>query len=332
MDIRNTRNLKTIAGERLENTRDEKKIVLIYAGIIVGLSALTTLISYFLNLQIDQSGGLSNLGIRSMLSTVQTMLPFAQMLFVMCLDLGYIAAMLRISRGQYTSPQTLRLGFDRFWPLLKLSVLQGLIFLGIGIVCIYLSMMLFLLTPLSRSFMQAAMPLMADTTALDPTILLDEALYRQLMSAMIPMLVLFILLFVVFSLPFFYRFRMTSYIIIDRPAVGAFAALRESNQMMKKHCFSMFRLDLSMWWYYGLLIIASIVCYGDRYLPMLGVALPGSADLWFFVFFALYLAMEFGIYYYVRNRVEVTYALAYEALRPEEKKDNSVVLGNIFHM
>lgn len=332
MDIRNTRSLKTFAAGRLENARDEKKIAAIYAGIVVGLSVLVTLISYCLDLQMNQSGGLSNLGTRSVLSTVQTMLPIAQMLFLMCLDLGYIAAMLRIARGQYASPQTLRLGFDRFWPLLKLSVLQSLIFFGIGIVSIYLSMMIFLMTPLSGSFMQAAMPLMADTSALDPTILLDEAIYNQLMFAMIPMLVLFVLFFCILSIPFSYRMRMANYIIIDRPAVGAIAALRESSKMMKKNCFSMFRLDLSMWWYYGLLMIASLVCYGDQLLSLLGVTLPGSGDIWYFAFFGLYLAMEFGIYYFVRNRVEVTYALAYDTLRPEEKKDSGVVLGNIFNM
>ena len=32
------------------------------------------------------------------------------------------------------------------------------------------------------------------------------------------------------------------------------------------------------------------------------------------------------------DRVEVTYALAYDAVKPEEPKDNGVVLGNIFQM
>ena len=42
--------------------------------------------------------------------------------------------------------------------------------------------------------------------------------------------------------------------------------------------------------------------------------------------------MQFSIFYFLRNRVEVTYALAYDSLRPKEPEDKSVVLGNIFQM
>jgi len=62
MDIRNTRAMKTFAAERLENSPQEKKIVLIYSSIVVGLALLSTLIHYILGLQIDQMGGLSQMG------------------------------------------------------------------------------------------------------------------------------------------------------------------------------------------------------------------------------------------------------------------------------
>ena len=65
---------------------------------------------------------------------------------------------------------------------------------------------------------------------------------------------------------------------------------------------------------------------------MLGITLPWSADVSYFLFFALYLAAQFAIYYFLRNPVDVTYALAYDAIKPEEKQDGGVVLGNIFQM
>ena len=119
MDIRNTRAMKTFAAERLSEAPQEKKIVLIYSSIVMGLALLSTLVHFVLGLQIDQMGGLSQIGTRTILSTVQSMLPLLQSLVVMCLELGYVAAMPRVARGQYASPNTLRLGFDRFWTLLR---------------------------------------------------------------------------------------------------------------------------------------------------------------------------------------------------------------------
>jgi len=121
MNLRNIREIKEFASQRLEGSSSQKRIVLIYAVLALGLTALVTVLNHLLNLQIDNFGGLSNLGKKSTLSAIQSMLPMAQSLLTMCLDVGYVAAMLRIARGMYTSPQTLRLGFDRFWILLRAS-------------------------------------------------------------------------------------------------------------------------------------------------------------------------------------------------------------------
>ena len=124
MDLRNLREIKKFAAQRLEQSPSQQQIVLIYAGLALGMTALMTVLNYVLGLQIDNYGGLSNLSKRTMLSTFQSMLPMAQSLITMCLNLGYLAAMLRIARGMYTSPQTLRLGFDRFWLLLRCSIFR----------------------------------------------------------------------------------------------------------------------------------------------------------------------------------------------------------------
>ena len=60
--------------------------------------------------------------------------------------------------------------------------------------------------------------------------------------------------------------------------------------------------------------------------------LPWSGDVSYFLFYGLYLAATLALVYFLRNRVDVTYALAYEALRPKEKETSGVVLGNIFNM
>ena len=332
MDIRNRKELKEFAAQRLDHTREDKKLVLIYAAVVIGLSILVTVVNHVLGLQIDQTGGLSNMGTRTVLSALQTMLPVVQSLVVMCVQLGYVAAMLRIARGQYVSVKTLRLGFDRFWVLLRYTLLQNLIFTGLGFSCLYIAIMVFAMTPLSRPIMELLTPLVSQTTLLDSTLTIPDALYDQLMNAMLPVFLLWSLLFGIVGIPVFYRLRMTSYVLIDKPGMGALAAMQESKRMMRKNAVNLFKLDLSIWWYYAATIVASVVCYGDVILVNLGVELPFSADVAFYVFYALYWVAQFAIFYFLRNPLEVTYALAYDSLRPKEQDNGGVVLGNIFQM
>ena len=333
MDIRNTSELKSFAAQRLDNARDGQKIVLVYTLITIAAAALVNVVNYCLGLQIAKTGGLGSMGTRSMLSTVQMLLPIAQSLFLMCLELGYISTMLRTARGQYASPNGLRLGFDRFWVLLRCSLLRGLIYFTVGMVSIYVGVIIYLMTPLSEPAMELLTPLVADAmTSGESALVMNEAIYDQVVSAMTPALILCGILFLAVAAPFFYQYRMADYLLIDRPGIGAFAALKESRKMMKGNKLHMLRLDISLWWYYAALLAASLVCYGDQILPMLGVNLPLSGDVGYFVFFGLYLAVTFVVYYFLRNRVEVTYALAYDSLRPKEPENTGVVLGNIFQM
>lgn len=332
MDIQNTKELKTFAAQRVEQAQSGKRIVLIYSCLVLGLGILVSLVNYLLQLQISQSGGLGNMGLRSILSTVQTLLPVARIVVVLCIDLGYVAAMLRIARGQYVSAQTLRLGFDRFWPLLRLMLIKGLIFFGIGFASVYAATFIYMLTPLSKPAMDLLLPIVSQSGSMDPTLLLDDVTYLQLMSAMAPVMAIFGLIYCVFAIPVAYQYRMSEYILIDRPGQGAMAALRESRKMMGHNRFRLFRIDLSLWWYYAATLGATLVCYGDQLLPMLGVTFSWPDEVGYFLFYALYLVLQFAIYYCLRNRVEVTYALAYDALRPQDKPNSGVVLGNIFNM
>lgn len=332
MNIRNRREMTSIAAQRLSSAPQEKRIVLIYTGLVLGANILSVLLSYVLGLQIDQTTGLRGLSTRNTLSAIQTMLPLVQSVLVMCLDLGYLSSMLRIARGQYASPNGLRLGFDRFWVLLRSQIILGLFYVGICIVSVYASSMIYMITPLSKGTMELLMPLMSEASLLNPEILLEGAVYDQLLSTMTPAFVLFGIVFIALYIPVTYRFRMTRYIIIEKPGIGAIAALRESRMMMRGNAVDLFKLDLHLWWYYAALVVSSVICYGDQILPMLGVEFPFSSDLAYFLFYGAYWVIQSAVYIFLRNRTEVTYALAYDAIKPEEKKDTGVVLGNIFQM
>jgi len=332
MDIRNTRHLKACAGQRVADAPQEKKIVLIYGLILTALALLTTAVSYVLGLQINQLGGLSNMSTRSTLSTLQSMLPLVQSMVTMCLTLGYTAAMLRVARGQYSSPNTLRLGFSRFWVLMRCAVIQGFIYTGMIISAIYLASMIFVMSPLSSAFNEQAAPLLSQSTLLSSEMVLDEAAVMELIPAMIPMFIIAAVLALILVISVSLRFRMVNYILIDKPGTGAFAALRESRRMMRGNCLKLLKLDFSYWWYFLILLAASLIGNTDLYLPLVGIELPMNPDIAYFFFFILYLALQLAAYYFPRNRLEVTYALVYDSLKPEEPQTNGVVLGNIFQM
>ena len=332
MDLRNLREIKKFAAQRLEQSPSQQQIVLIYAGLALGMTALMTVLNYVLGLQIDNYGGLSNLSKRTMLSTFQSMLPMAQSLITMCLNLGYLAAMLRIARGQYVSPQTLRLGFDRFWVLLRCTIIKGLLYTSGIFLSVYAGISLYLMTPLAEPVIEFLVPYLDGVSVLDSAVVLEDEVYSQFAAMLWPAYLICGLLAAVLLFPMVYSYRMAEFVIIDKPAFGALMAMRESKKMMRRNRISLFKLDVSMWWYYAALTLASVLGYGDAILPLLGVELPFSADEGYFLFYALYLAASAGVYYLMLDRVDVTYALAYDTLKPEEPKNEGVVLGNIFQM
>ena len=331
MDIRNTSEIKGAALRRLTDAGQAKRVAAIYAGVTLGLSALVTILGLVLDGMMSGAGGLSGMGRRTVLSSAQSVLPVVSALITMCVELGYQAAMLRVARGQYTSPQTLRLGFDRFWVLLRCVLLEGLILFGITFGGIYLATMLFMFTPFSSRVVELMMPVLENVTLLSPEMVLDENLYNQLMQAMIPAFVLCAIVVAAAAIPVLYRLRMARFVIIDKPGIGAMAALRESRKMMKGNCLKLLKLDVGLWPYYVGCVLASLLCYGDMLLPMSGVNLPMSDTVSYYVFFVLYLAAQFAVYYYLRNPAETAYAIAYDSIRPKEPRAEGVALGNIFH-
>ena len=332
MNLRNLRQIHQFAADRLKQSPSQKQVVLIYAALSLALTALVTVLSHVLDLQMDNFGGLSNLGKRSMLSSVQSMLPMVQSLLSMCLNVGYLAAMLRIARGMYTSPQTLRLGFDRFWLLLRCSIFKGLMLSAVVFVSMYFGVMIYMMTPFSDAAVEIITPLLSQVSMLNTQIVIDDATYLLLMEAMVPAFAICGILLLILGVPVLYNYRMAEYVIIDKPAVGALAALRESKKMMRGNRLSLMKLDISLWWYYLASFAATVICYGDVLLPMLGLKLPIPDTVAFYGFYVLYLAASFAVHFFLRNRVEVCYGLAYDAVKPEEKQDNGVVLGNIFQM
>ena len=228
MDIRDRRALKDDAAQALARGRDPKKLILAYAGASTLIALVVTLLDYWLEQQISDTGGLRNLGTRSILSTIQTVLPLLQSFALLCMDYGYLSAVLRISRRQYADHTDMKNGLGRIGPIIRLLLLQGLLYLAVGMVSYNIGMLVFLLSPLSDSFAQVVLPYISDA-GIDVNGLLDEAVLAQMTTTLIPMLVIVAAVFLVLALPLAYRFRMAGYRLMDEPRTGAFAALRDVN-------------------------------------------------------------------------------------------------------
>ena len=328
MDIRK---LKQNAAGAMQVAREPKKAVLAYTGLISLIALLTTLADMYLSKEISGTGGLSNMGIRSVLSTVQTVLPLVQTVLLLCLELGYLSAVMRFARKQYADHTDLRTGFERFGPLLRMTLLESAIYVGLMFVSTYVGTQIFMMTPFSRPMVEALTPLLESSMLSSGNLVLDDATMQVIEAASIPMVIIIGILFALLAIPVSYRYRMANYRLLDMPREGALAAMRCSRRMMRGNGWKLLKLDLSFWWYYLLMVAASVVCYGDQILLLMGISLPIPAVASSLLFYGLYLVAQCGIYYFFRNEVEVTYVMAYEAIRPVEK-DSGVVLGNIFDM
>ena len=67
------------------------------------------------------------------------------------------------------------------------------------------------------------------------------------------------------------------------------------------------------------------------FLSVSGISLPVEGEALSVLCFLLSCAAEFVVIYFLRSRMEVTCALAYNRLKPKEQSTGAV-LGNIFQM
>ena len=326
MNIRHPKTVKSVARELLSRAGQLRQILLVYCGILLASCLVTTGLGQGLGSLMSRSGGLGNLGTRSLLSTLQTLLPMAHTLVLLVLDLGLLAAMLRISRGQFTSPQTLRTGLARFFPLLRLLLLQIPIYLALGLAMVYASMMVFFMTPLSNGVIELLTPMVnsgADPQQLVTMLTTDDAALMAFLKAVAPMYGILLVLMAAVMIPVSYRLGVAQLVIVEDPRAGAFRALSESFRMPRRNCMAFFKLDLSFWWYYLASMLVNVLPFLDSVVPM------SESAGW--LLYGLSLVLQIGLYYFFRPRLEVGRCLIYNAIRPKPQSTGQAI-GNIFRM
>lgn len=320
MNFRDRTSLINEAKKRLDRTStDHKKLVLIYSGVVTLVMAVLTVAVNLLQSRIADTGGLSGIGMRSVLETAISILQMGGNLALPFWTFGYVFCMLGVVRGFHMKPERLLAGFRRFGPVLRLNIYRGLRYMAIAFLSLYPSIVLFLMSPLGSPVMALLAPIAQpgmDTAQMMQA--MDAATLQAISDATMPVMGFYAVVFLLLAAPAFYQMRLADYILMDEPKLGALMAVRKSSMLMRRNRFQMFKLDLRFWWYYGLQGLALLVCYGPLVLELLGIPVTAGADM---VCYGVYLVMEFALTVWARNRVETTVALAYETLRqpqPEE--------------
>lgn len=312
MNIRDRQGLKQTAAQHLKNAAyDPRKLSVIHSSLIVGIALVLSLLSVILSQGIAGTGGLSGIGTRNLLQTAESALQLAYTFLIPFWQVGIVFAFLCIIRSQPAQPQTLLRGFARFGPVLRLMLVELMILLGVGFAAAYTSS--FIALGFSPKLMEILEPIavaMAQDPYLNPTEMLLELPPTELLNAMLPMLVIFFILYLGAAVFFGFRTRFATYLVLDDPQVGAFAAIGRSFRMTHRNCGALLRLDLSFWLYYVLQALAVAITYLELFLPAEagGVWLP-------VILYAIYGAGTLALDWFMRPMVEATYALAYESLK-----------------
>ncbi len=314
MNLSDRKGLKKIADSRLsEASYNPHRLMLLHTGASLGASLLIAIVSYILQQKIAATGGLSGIGLRSILTTAQSFLQLVLILLAPFWEIGFIYAAIRLARGQTASPEDLISGFRQFGPVLRLKLLQLFLYSSLAMPCMYVSLGIFGATPLSADFQALMMPALEQAMEMGQQIPVDAAAMEEMARTMIPLIPIFLIVYLAVLLPLFYRLRMAEYMIMDGNK-SALRAMVESWRMTRKKAGALLHLDLSFWQFYVLLGLISVLAYGDKLLEALGVALPISEDGAYFLFYAIYILGTLAIYWCFGARLHTTYALAYETL------------------
>lgn len=314
MNLPSFPDLRARAADSLTHAPSHRRLVLLHAGLAALLSLLVSGINFAMDSGIQNTGGLQGVGLRSILTTVQTLLTLAMTVLLPFWDLGYTRCAMTLARKAHTPDSTLLYGFRRFRPALRLLLLSYLLYALLGVACIYAGTTVLSFTPLANPVYELFLQAGGDPTALDP---------QQLTTAMLPLLLGGGAVFAVVAIPLSYRLRLSAYYMLD--GSGARQSLLQSARSMKGNCLALLRLDLGFWWYYAAQALLTVIGYGDLLLPHLGIQMNSTVA--YFLFYVLSLAAQLGLFWWKQNSVSVTYAHAYLSLLPG-KENGQLTMDN----
>ena len=313
METLNTKHLIQQAKQNLEG-KGANRLAAFHTGITVAAALVITGLQFVLARGIGNTSGLSGLGTRSILETIQTVLQWANMILIPFWGLGFLYASLRWAKGETARREDLLTGFRRVGPYIGLTLNRAILTIAVMILAANVSSILYMMTPAASSLTDIAAGV---TTTEELYALLDQLGQQDLEAILYSSLPLFIFwgcLCLVVLVPLLYRFRMAEYVILENPQARGLAAMLISASMLRRRCWQLFKLDLRLWWYYGLKLLCTLLCYVDVLTGFLGIGLPVGGEVAYFLSYGLYLAALLAVETAFRPKVDTAYACAYRKL------------------
>ena len=317
MEKLNGKKIIARARERLQGVNTQP-LVLLHTGVTVGAAFVIMLLQYLLAEGIGNTGGLSGMGMRSVLETAQLVLQWANTLLLPFWSLGFLHVALLWAREAQADKRDLLAGFRRVGPYLGLMLNRAILTILVLVVSINISSVIYMMTPAADRILELAESFGNTDQMYDYLYSLDMEQIMVLLRSMIPMMVIGCVLASVLLIPLLYRFRMAEYVILDQKGIRGIGAMILSAALLRRRRWQLFKLDLCFWWYYGLKILCAV-------LMDFGPLLPIEGDFAYIVTYALYLVALFGIEVCFRPRVETAYACAYEQLKEMNPIEQKIV-------
>ena len=308
------------AGESLANAQySPKKLILIHEGVGMAVSLLLMVLNLLIDGHIAGMGGLSALGQQAIWSTVQAVLELAVLIFLPLWQIGLVFVACKWNRGENAAPYDLRQGLRRWGPVLRLRVLECIVFFAVAVVIGNVASILFLLTPLSDELLLALAPIMEQMQdPMQAELALTPEVMAQLMGKAMPLLIFCGVLYAVALIFVFYRIRFADYGLMAGKT--ALRSLIDSVRYTKKNALQVAKVDFFFWWFYLLQILCALLQSGDVLLGLAGVTLPFSADVAYFLFFIVGALAQVALMCQYNARVATTYARTYEELEQNTEK------------
>ena len=313
METLNAKQLIQLSRQRLEG-KDATRLAAFHTGITVAVAVALTVLQYILSQGMGNTSGLSGLGTQAILETVQTVLQWINIIVVPFWGLGFLYAGLQWAKGNYARKEDLLAGFRRIGPYIGILLNRAVLTISVMVVTVNISSVVYMMTPAASRLTELA-GAAANTEELYAVLdQLSQQDLTELLYSMLPMGILWGILCLVLLVPLLYRFRMAEYVILDTPQARGLSAMLISASLLRRRCWQLLRLDLRLWWYYGLKFLCTLLCYADMALNALGIVLPMGADGAYFLAYGMYLAALFAIEVAFRPRVDTAYACAYTKL------------------
>lgn len=312
-------NPRSIIRSAKDLTGDPKynRLALISVAVLMAVNILLLLAEMLIDHFLQDATGLAALGKRSVLLTVQSALSLAVSLATPFWSYGFYRVAMDIARKGDPTPNTLLHGFRRFWPLVRLLIIMFLMTIGYALVGTMLGTTLYMMTPWAdKAFAMAAPAIQAaEAMTSDPAALnaMMEPLVVEMLKYLWPMYLLIAIALGAFLIPWLYQLCLAPYHILDGEK-SALRAMELSRHEMYGNRFAMFRLDLSWWWYYGLLALAAAPIYIYNFM--------GGSTLAMWSMVLLSYGLQLLIQWQWLPCVQTSYALAFDQLRYKEETED----------